>query len=294
MKKTINYPDYFECPACRNSIVQNKLTLHCTMCHNTYPIIEGVPVFLSTKLNVQQKKQISIFTGEMKRDSVYVKPPEWQKKYLKIVRSKLHLSKKSMVADLATGSGYLAIDLAKKGCRVFACDINLKGLIQMKQIAKSIGIEKNLVLFACPIELIPLKSGLIDAVLAGAILEHVYKEDSAVKEIARISKKQSECMITVPIRLKYVWPFFWPLNYMQDKRLGHLRRYDLNSIKIKFEPFGYMIKSYICTGYFMKVLKVFINRYVNIFSEKNLEEGENLQNKRLYGSSNITVILKRN
>jgi len=188
----------------------------------------------------------------------------------------------------------MALELAKKGYTVLACDLNMKGLLKLSQISKKLGLAENLFLFACTAEKLPVKIKTADVVIANAILEHLPKEKEAIREIDRVSKQKSYGFITIPLKLKYLWPFLWPVNIIHDKRIGHLRRYDKKSLLKKFGPYNFKIKKVFYTGHLVKVIGVLIQSVTRIHGlDGLLEDIDQFGENKAYGASNIIVVLSR-
>ncbi|MFX0155968.1 MAG: class I SAM-dependent methyltransferase [Candidatus Hodarchaeota archaeon] len=76
---------------------------------------------------------------------------------------------------------------------------------------------------------LPYRNKSFDFVSALDVLEHIKDDMLAVSEISRILKKKGIAIITVPHRMKYYT--------IQDKIIGHYRRYEINQIISLFKKF---------------------------------------------------------
>src|SRR3989344_2898266 len=236
-------------------------------------------------------QQLRYFEQEFSHLSRYHLSP-WQKSYVERARKfMLHKDfKNKKFLDIATGSGYMAIEMAKKGLNVVACDLSPTSINNLKKIKKKVKLE-NLKLVLCYAEDIPLPSNSVDYISANAILEHIPDENKAIIEWMRILKKGGRLYITVPLKFKYIWPFFWPVNYIHDRRIGHLRRYDLNDLQDKF---NLTVKKVFYTGHLIKVFGVLtgmIFRSANF--EELLEKIDKKYENNAYGASNISVVFEK-
>ena len=238
----------------------------------------------------QYKKQLCYFGDEFSHTNKY-KLNSWQKSYIERIKKYLlgYSHKGKVLIDIATGSGYVAVEMAKLGLNVIATDLTPEVIENLKRYKRQLGLE-NLTLKKCFAEKIPLPDNSVDYVVANAILEHIPDEMQAVKEWKRILKLGGKMFITVPLKYQYILPFLWLPNYIHDKRIGHLRRYDLKTLKYKFKlP---VVKAFY-SGHLVKILGIILgmilrtDKYDEYFEKKDKKYQNNI-----YGGNNISVILK--
>jgi len=117
------------------------------------------------------------------------------------------------------------------------------------------------------------------------------RERDAIDEIDRVSNEKAGLMVTVPLKYRFINPVLLPLNFVHDKKIGHLRRYDVDTILRKFNKWQEVDTYY--TGHFGKVLKTLINKIINVFDENTIEINDNSLEKVKYGASNIIIFLKK-
>lgn len=242
--------------------------------------------------NNQYKKQLEYFGDEFGNKKEYTLAP-WQKRYVEIIKKNMlgRNHKGKTLLDIATGSGYIAIELSKLPLHVIATDLTPQAIVNIEKYKEKFSLS-NLRTIKCYAEKIPLPDKSVDYIVANAILEHIPDEKRAIKEWKRILKPYGKMFITVPLRFKYVWPFLWPINYVHDKRIGHLRRYDLNILKKKF---NLEVVKYFYTGHLVKIWGIIISlitkesKYDYYFEKLDEEKSHNR-----YGASNITVIFNNN
>lgn len=264
----------------------------CTKCHQGYEIREGIPILVDLQhLPSHLQKQVEYFEEEDASRPHFELAP-WQKRYvanfLKYSQPKIG----SLIVDNATGSGYMAVELARRGFKVIAIDLTLKELLKLKQVLQQFNLTKNVSLICASSEDLPLKSGIADGLVANAILEHLPREAQAIKEIGRVVKKDAPVMIAVPLAYRYLWPFLWPVNWWHDRRIGHLRRYSRREILAKFKGYhevytyytGHLLKI-LCLGLYLLTRQNFWNKLGEWFDEK-------LESQR-YGASNVVTVLKK-
>ena len=234
--------------------------------------------------------QRKFFDKEFSLQTTYTLAP-WQESYiLKIKKYLLNKDyKNSTLLDIASGTGYVAVEMARLGMKVIACDLSHRAIENLKDYKKKF-LLKNLKLIECRAEEIPLKSESVDYIVTNAILEHIPNEKKAINEWKRLLKPGGKIFITVPLEFRYIWPFLWLINYLHDKRIGHLRRYSFNSLKRKFKM---KVIKHFYTGHLIKVIGVLLSiilrtKKLNEYFEKQDRKKEN----NIYGANNISVILK--
>lgn len=240
------------------------------------------------------KQQITHFGKEFSKISEY-KPHASRMTYVKRIKKYLlDLDKDSLrnktLIDIGTGEGFVAVEVAKLGLNVIACDLTRQALKNLARFKKQFGLS-NIKLVESQADDLPLKNHSVDCVVANAILEHIPNEEKAIKEWKRILKQGGRMMVTVPLKYKYILPFFWPMNFIHDKQVGHLRRYDLESLRRKF---NLRVVNYFYTGHLVKVLG-FIASLVfrtDILNQA-LEDIDQRQAAKRYGSTNIIVVFEK-
>jgi len=243
------------------------------------------------KYKAHHQQQMDYFDHEFAGMRTYRLEP-WQQSYI----SKIHNDmlrdnfRKQTLLDIATGSGYVAVEYAKSGMKVIACDLSETAIANLQRVKKKFKLP-NLRLITCYAESIPLPDKSVDYIVANAILEHIPDEAKTIREWKRLLKPNGRLLITVPIKFNYVWPFFWPLNYIHDRRIGHLRRYDLPDLQKKF---GMRVKKVYYTGHILKVIGVMVSLLVKINGFATLLETLDKPFEPFpYGASNISVIFEK-
>lgn len=237
------------------------------------------------------KKQTSYFNKEFSSVSKY-SLEQWQEKYInkinKYVLDKNY--KKKTLLDIGTGTGYVAIELAKQGIRVIGCDLSIKAIENLKEYKKKFSLN-NLTLLKCNAEKLPLEDESVDYIVANALLEHLPNEEKAIAEWKRVLRKKGKLFITVPLSLKFVWPFFWLINILHDRRLGHLRRYDKKCLEKKFQLKTVKV---FYTGHLIKVLGALLSIFfkTHIF-DTFLETQDKIKEDMFYGANNISIIFQK-
>ena len=240
-------------------------------------------------LHPHHTKQLSYFGYEFGHVDKY-ELESWQKSYIeKVKKYMLGKSRKKVLIDIASGSGYVAIEMAKFGLNVIAIDLTPEAINNLNKYKKQYSLH-SLTIKKCFAEKIPLPDKSVDFIVANAILEHIPNEKEAINEWKRILKPHGKMLITVPLKLRYVWPFLWLVNYLHDKRIGHLRRYDLQNLQEKFKL---KVQKVFYTGHLLKVIGVIMALFVRNQKICNfIEKIDIKQENKRYGASNIIVLFE--
>lgn len=283
------------CSICLHGLKYLKNSLYCRNGHGKFTIRNGIPILINyNDLSQHSSQQIQFFESEQEFPTLdgLLNLSYWKKRYVERFLENFGNIKDKLVIDCGTGVGYMAVELARKGAKVIACDITFKNLMQLKKIAKKLNLENNMFFACCSAEELPFKSTTFDYYVSNAVLEHIPREDKAFSEINRVTKERAGVMITVPLSYRYIYPIFIPINYIHDKKLGHLRRYNEKILCDKLASFKLIKKYY--TGHFNKVIKTIVNTFINIFNEKEIEEEDKRKENIKYGASNIICIFIKN
>lgn len=280
---------YISCPSCNSELIYSNNNLGCDKCKIKFEEKEGIPILINlNNLPRHLDNQIKYFENEK---HITYKLDLWQKNYVDRFLDNFNDVKNKLIIDCGTGSGYMAIELAKRGATVIACDLTLKNLIRLKKISKELGLEKNILYFCSSAEDLPLKKGIADFFISNAVLEHLPNEKEAINEIKRVCTEKAGLMITVPIKYRYLNPILIPINFIHDKRIGHLRRYSKEELEKRFND--YIIKNIYYTGHTKKVIKIIFNNFFPIFDEKRIEDNDNKKLEKKFGASNIIIFMNK-
>ncbi len=131
----------------------------------------------------------------------------------KIIEKLLPLVKKEdLILDLGCGTGKSAKPFIRKGCKVIGVDISSK----MLKIAKKKLKKKFWKLYKCDIEKgLNFKDNYFDVVLASWVLEFVKNIEKTVKEMARITKRNSYIAFTYEL-----WKKDYKIQSKKESSLG--------------------------------------------------------------------------
>lgn len=221
----------------------------------------------------------------------------WQKSYLRRMLNSFYISKEKnkVFLDIGCGgSGYTVIELAKKGITSIGCDLSKEGIKKANYFAQQEKVSNKAFFVICSADHLPFKKDSFDFISSNAVLEHIPNDKITVKEISRVAKNKSKLFITVPLSYTYIWPFLWMINYIHDKQIGHLRRYNKRILNNMFNPYKFNLENIYYTGHLPKVIWVLLSKLIKSkFIDNLIEKFDSLEEKIRYGSSNIIVVFNR-
>ena len=266
--------------------------LFCNICEKEFVVNDGVPIFIDhSSLPFHLQGQITYFENEKIVASEEYHLDPWQRKYVERFLDNMPSVSGKLLVDCGTGSGYMAIELAKRGAYVIATDLSLRSVIRLRRIADGLGLADRVLSVCSTAEVLPIRTKCVSALISNAVLEHIQDESLALLEINRVSEEGGNLMLAVPLAYRYLNPLLIPLNWIHDKRIGHLRRYDQGSISGKFGD--WVIKKTYYTGHTLKVFKTIINFVHPIFDLERVEAQDCYLIDDKWYASNIICFLTR-
>jgi ubiquinone/menaquinone biosynthesis C-methylase UbiE/uncharacterized protein YbaR (Trm112 family) len=246
------------CPECGSGVELGEHAI-CAAGHR-YPIVDGIPVFLDEPTlarDPQYAGQRAYFDSQYKRLRRY-SLENWRVGYLDRLRAAGVLEGSgSPLLDVGVGgSGYTVIEAARTGRPSIGCDLSLEGLFAARAFAADEGVDDKTLWVCCSAEALPLASGSVGSALAIAVLEHVPDDQSALRELARVLQPGGRAWLTVPHGLEHIAPVLRRANRRHDRRLGHLRRYEAETLIEAARVYGLEPVEVQFTGHAVKVLQV--------------------------------------
>jgi ubiquinone/menaquinone biosynthesis C-methylase UbiE len=162
--------------------------------------------------------------------------PEYQYFVRKIVRQGI---RKGRVLDIGTGSGRLAIELAKvKGCNfdIVALDISENMLQIAQKNAKAAGVEDKIKFVLASASFLPFVDGCFDLVISYASLHHWMQPVNVFNEVQRVVNTRGGVIIRDNRRIygDKLWePIVWAITrFMNRSRRENWRKVILSSYTI--------------------------------------------------------------
>ena len=205
--------DYIVCPNCvgklnlktkkqiKNEIIEAKI--HCQNCKNTFPVIRGIPRFV-TDTQKDFVKTENAFSTKWKLHHKNHQEKSWtsfqQKWFLNrfgwktIKNFKVFLSNKKTILEAGTGVGNTAKLLASNsGSLVFAIDAS----DSIEYAHKKYGKSKNLHFLQADLRKLPFKKKFFDYILSDQVLHHTDNTKKSFTYLTKFLKKNAYISIYV-------------------------------------------------------------------------------------------------
>jgi ubiquinone/menaquinone biosynthesis C-methylase UbiE len=252
--------DLLRCPSCQAGMAVIDDRVVCKEGSHHFPVVEDVLVFIEEgdlAPDPQYAHQRRYFGDEFARYSEY-RPDPWRVSYLR----RLHVGNvlggpDAPLIDVGVGgSGHTVIEAARLGSPAVGCDLSLEALVVARRFAAAEGVVQRTLWVCCSAERLPFASDAFGSALAIAVIEHVPDDVAAVSELARVLRPGGRAWVTVPHALRHIAPVFRPSNRWHDRRLGHLRRYEAESLSEEGRRFGLEPVQVQFTGHAIKVLQL--------------------------------------
>jgi ubiquinone/menaquinone biosynthesis C-methylase UbiE len=252
--------DLLRCPSCSAGM---SVAEDWAVCKNgsqhRFPVVEGVLLLIRDEelaRDPQYDHQRRYFNDEFARYNSY-RPDLWRASYLRRLRAGAVLgAPDAPLIDVGVGgSGHTVIEAARAGSPAVGCDLSLEGLVVARRFAATEGVEDRTLWVCCSAEKLPFATGAFGSALAIAVIEHVPDDLAALSEVARVLRSGGRAWVTVPHALRNIAPIFRPSNRRHDRLLGHLRRYEADSLVEAGRRFGLEPVDIQYTGHAIKVLQ---------------------------------------
>ena len=138
-----------------------------------------------------------------------------------------YIPKKGNVLDIGSATGTISFYLGSKGLNVDGIELSQNAVFYANKNKEAFGI-KNIHFYRTSIETYE-STKKYDLILCFEVLEHIQDDISALKKIVKLMHNNSYLVLTVP-SLNAPLYRLGLLNRF-DKKVGHLRRYNLNNVK---------------------------------------------------------------
>jgi len=160
---------------------------------------------------------------------------------------RLGLVRGERLLDLGAGGGRHAFEAMRRGARVTALDYSAADLKDVAAVAGAM-LEAGEVSYdqwagvanADALDL-PFADNTFDRVIVSEVFEHIWDDERALVEIARVLRPGGRVAATVPTR----WPerVSWAINWRyHDTPGGHVRIYRQHELENKIERAGFFLR----------------------------------------------------
>lgn len=207
---------------------------------------------------------------------------------------KYSVSKKK-VLDIGCGAGTLCFYVANKGVKVLGIDISSKAIASCQESAGILGLDKlaKFKVVNFPQEQVNTK---FDLVIFTEVIEHLPDDKLALEKIFNMLNKGGVVIITTPSLNAPLYKLGYARGF--DERVGHLRRYTIDSLSKVCEDSGFkVIETKKNEGILRNFL--FLNphagklvRFIKFFMSDIVTQIDNCLIP-IFGESNIIVIAKK-
>jgi ubiquinone/menaquinone biosynthesis C-methylase UbiE len=110
----------------------------------------------------------------------------------------------SEVADVGTGTGFVAAGIAPRVKRVVGVD-NAPAMLEVaRENLTALGVS-NVGLVAGEVERLPLEDGAVDAAFANMVLHHAERPTAMLREMTRVVRLGGRVAITDEVEHPYAW-----------------------------------------------------------------------------------------
>lgn len=269
------------CPVCRGEFSIAGDLLVCAVCGEDYNVVRNVPILIPKRIEDENMKQLAHQSEWFDRHYSYFQSyrlENWRKSMLKRVFAGLEMGGNpdgSLYLDIGVGgNGYTVIEAARKGYTAAGTDLSIEGVLSSKKFAKAEGVEDKTFFIVCSAEYLPFKDEAFQKISSLSVLEHLYNDCMAAREIARITAPKGRVFITVPNAYKRMWFFLWPFYYYMDKKIGHLRHYSEEDLSRLFGGSSLECAEAYYNGHLLKFYQIVMERFGLIDERKwwSLEE----------------------
>ncbi len=216
------------CPACRGRLQLDETTFRCTICRQTFPIIDGIPVFLDDPDSAQhdeldhdhepaaghpseggddhKQRQAEHFDRMAAEEFEIERPKGAPRLYGWLLAQKFRRSVVPLGADLGRstvltvcgGSGMDAEFLAHEGASVISSDISIGASRRARERARRHSVDITPIV--ADVERLPFRDGSIDLVFVHDGLHHLERPEIGVLEMARVARRW--VAVTEPARAR--------------------------------------------------------------------------------------------
>ena len=149
-----------------------------------------------------------------------------------------YLRKKSSILDIGCGTGAVDFYLASSDHSIDGIDVSTRAISACKRDSRLLGFDSKLRFKVNSLETISKKKKY-DAIILFEVIEHIKDDKRAIKKIISLLKNSGLLFISTPS----ISAPLYKLGLLRefDDRVGHLRRYSLESISLLVESAGFKI-----------------------------------------------------
>jgi ubiquinone/menaquinone biosynthesis C-methylase UbiE len=209
--KSLEKGNDYVCPCCKGELEPRQETLVCTICHVSYPIINGIPDFIREDLSYSSNPVLRKLWAFDILAPVY-ESFFWYNLFINIVGGLGSTSQRQIVRnitemvrldegtllDVACGPGILSRNMASTAISVHGIDTSMGMLRKGVLYARRDQIQ-NMQFARARVEKLPFGPAVFDAAICGGAL-HLFRDPLlALREIGRTLRKRAPLAVTTLI-----------------------------------------------------------------------------------------------
>lgn len=194
------------CPSCRGELQWNATRVTCSSCEQTYPIVDGIPVFPLLLDDDHKRGQAELLFDPVSEDWEIERP--WggvalygwlmQEKFRRSIAGLEDRLNGAVTLVVCAGSGMDSEFLARAGARVIASDVSLPAALRTRERAARHGVP--LVPLVADAEALPFRDGAVDLTYVHDGLHHLREPELGLREMARVAR--GAMSVSEPARAK--------------------------------------------------------------------------------------------
>lgn len=205
-----------------------------------------------------------------------------------------YLNSNKKVLDIGTGTGTIALYIGSKNKYVLGIDISKKAIEAAKSNSKNLGLKNVFFKVMDFPEKVP--SSKYDMIICSEVLEHLKNDKKALKLIYRLLKPGGIAIISTPSKNAPLYKLGLASEF--DKKVGHLRRYEIDEIIEKCRKVGFKIvevkktEGIVRNYFFINPYAGKLVRFIKFFLT-DIFSFVDFISLKLFGESQIFVILSK-
>jgi ubiquinone/menaquinone biosynthesis C-methylase UbiE/uncharacterized protein YbaR (Trm112 family) len=224
----MDHIDTLLCVSCRAALFQQGRLLTCSGCRKTYPIIDGIPSFV-TELSPHAQHQEEIWSQEAHDSQPRASSDRELHFHLKREQAFLHeipLKKGTRILDIGAGKG-VTMTLLGPGFTYTAVDISMESLRRGRAFIGEILPTTPVQYIHADAGLLPFPEASYDAVICFDIFEHVQDKRTLLCSLQSLLAPQGLLLVHMPVRdrflsLEWIYKGLFPEKYRAaEQKLGH-------------------------------------------------------------------------